>query len=494
MHDDDIRDSEEFNLLYPELPPEMRVHAIRNFLYRTGNKPQIPKTSTIPTFTPVQTSIRDFNAVFPLGEIFKRWKYGIPIFPKCNHSVGRIRNDSDPFRTAVIEQLLIGKVISKANHSAFISNFFVITKNSGSLRPIMDYSHLTKKLSSPHFVLPSLFQVIKNNIFKNNLFFVKIDLKNAFFNIPLKQSSRYVTTFKYNYQYYQMNKLPMGLSIAPFVMQRFSNAIVDTIRPLVDFAWAHIDDILIASQSPTILKQVAETLVRKLSSINWQVNFQKSTLIPSRGIEYLGGIWSSSGVRRNKSITQQILDMWNYVMFRKLEDKPLQRMRGLLIYYLGYAGLFHAVINRILISRDKWRYNDIIMHLLKQDHISFNTKHKPEIIAYSDASLYQIAAIVGSKTVIQPSIQRSIMINELKAAILALKTFKFYYNIKQFSINLSIDNLNVFYFIKKGSCKWTNLSIRPLFHYLNFINKFHINLNYIPSELNPADAPSRCKL
>ena len=91
----------------------------------------------------------------------------------------------------------------------------------------MDYSHLGKHLKSPKFVLPSIYQLIRNKfIHFNNLFYIKIDLKAAFFNIPLKESSRYVTTFIYNSVHYQMTKLPMGLSLSPFVMQKFSNAII----------------------------------------------------------------------------------------------------------------------------------------------------------------------------------------------------------------------------------------------------------------------------
>lgn len=375
------------------LPISIRKKAIEAFLSRKS-KPQIPEASSIETYEPSQASITDFNQMFPLGNIFQRWKNGIPIYPTTKHSVGKIRDEVDPIKTQVIKNLLEAGIISPTSKRAsFLSNFFLVSKGANSVRPIMDYSHLTRHLKSPHFVLPSVYQVIRNKFLDHtNLFYIKVDLKAAFFNIPLKQSSKFVTTFIYNGQRFTMNRLPMGLSISPFVMQRFLNAIIKKYQHLVNFAWGHIDDILMASKSATLLKSVALALVADLSAINWRISWKKSNLIPSRGIEYLGAVWGQHFVTRKPSVTEKLKLLWDSIKYRPLTIKELQRVRGTFNYYFGFAGFYHAVVNRILKQPDKFRYSNIIKFLIKSDSIRLNVSVKKPVVAYADASLYRIAS------------------------------------------------------------------------------------------------------
>ena len=110
-------------------------------------------------------------------------------------------------------------------------------------------------------------------------------------------------TFVYISIRYQMTKLPMGLSISPFVMQRFSNAIVAKYKDMCTFAWAHIDDMLFAHSSPNELKKIATALVKDLSAISWKISWDKSVLIPSRGITYLGAHWGQHAISRKAEVT-----------------------------------------------------------------------------------------------------------------------------------------------------------------------------------------------
>ena len=184
-----------------ELPVHQRDAAIQKYFINRKCQPKISNRPTIETYNPCQKSIKDFNNVFPLGKIFQKWKDGIPLFPKVKHSVGRLRATSSPNHDRVIDELLKSKIIEVApkKHCSFLSNFFLVPKDNGrSVRPIFDYSHLTKHLKSPHFVLPSLFQLIRRKPWPPNLFYIKFDFSAAFFNINIKKSSRFITSFIYN--------------------------------------------------------------------------------------------------------------------------------------------------------------------------------------------------------------------------------------------------------------------------------------------------------
>jgi len=322
---------------------------------------------------------------------------------------------------------------------------------------------------------------------------VLLDLRAAFYNIPLKQSSRYVTTFVYNSVRYQMTKLPMGLSISPFVMQRFTNAIINKYRQSCTFAWAHIDDMLFAHSSPNELKKVATLIVKDLSSIAWQISWEKSVLIPSRGITYLGAHWGQHSISRKPEVTTRLRALWSNIKTKRLTTKQLQRIRGTFNYYFAFAGNYHAITNRILVSNFKHKYDKIINYLISTDSIKLAPPLEESITAYSDASLHRFAAVFPGRTLHHASTARTIAINELKAAALAVNHFIKSYNILNFKLNLYIDNLNVLYFIKRGSCKWQDLSINTVFYYLHKFSRINLSIKYIPSELNPADTPSRLK-
>ncbi len=284
----------------------------------------------------------------------------------------------------------------------------------------------------------------------------------------------------------------MGLSLAPYVMQRFLNAILNVIRASVEHSWGHIDDMLLAHRDPAVLRQVVKDLLEKLTAVDWRLNIKKSVLEPQRTITFLGARWGPEGVHREEVVTQRLQAIWIHVRERTLLGKTLQRVAGLFNYYFGFAGFFHAVTNRILKLQDKRPHNNIVQYLLKQDFVSFKPMNLTAIDAWSDASMYGIAAVFKEVTLARASRAPYIAMNELKAAILAGETFLRLYNKQKYSLNLYVDNMNVLFLLLKGSCKWV-INLNFLFNVLKFFHSFSFTINYIPSGLNPADKPSRLK-
>ena len=361
--------------------------------------------------------------------------------------------------------------------------------------PIFDFSHLTRHLKSPHFVLPSLFQLIRRKPWPPNLFYIKFDFSAAFFNINIKKSSRFVTSFIYNKTRFVLNRLPFGISIAPFICQKFVNAIVRDIKQTTEHVWAHIDDILVAHHDPVVLAKLAELLIRKFTLVDWKLNMNKSVIKPSKNLVFLGAIWSQTQVKRAAEVTERLRLLWQAIIFTKLKEKPLQRLRGLFNYYCQFAGNYHSFINKILLLKNKSRYSKAVKYLLLQDAISFHIPpERKEIVIHSDASLYALGVhFVQSKREFTIPSYATIALNELKAAIIAIKIFKKLYNIKHFVPKLFIDNLNVLFLINKGSCKWTKIDPLFLFYTLKFFFCNKINVNYVSTSQNLADGPSRSK-
>lgn len=139
---------------------------------------------------------------------------------------------------------------------------------------------------------------------------------------------------------------------------------------------------------------------------------------------------------------------------KELIDKPYCRVAGLFNYYFSFAGCYHAVTNRILKLKDKRPHNHIIKFLLKRDFISFEPTNLLEVKAWSDASLFAIAAVFKNITIARLASSPTIAINELKAALLAGDIFLKFHNKHKHYLNLFVDNLNVLFLFRNGSCKW----------------------------------------
>ena len=149
------------------------------------------------------------------------------------------------------------------------------------------------------------------------MYYLKLDFTAAFFNIPLKDSSKFVTTFIYNDIRYYLNRLPFGLSISPFVFQRFLNSIVNEFKEQSEHVWAHIHDILIAHESKEVLNSIVKNLLEKLIIVDWKINIKKSVLKPTKNLIFLGAIWNFNGITRTKDVTTKLKLLWRALIYIK---------------------------------------------------------------------------------------------------------------------------------------------------------------------------------
>jgi hypothetical protein len=459
------------------------------------------------------SSVRLFNSVFPLGRIFNRWKNGIRLFLRTTHSRQPRDHRTSPCMDTTIQNLLQSDIIRETKSGPFESNIFLVPKSNKKMRPVINLHHLVKYTEIPRFFLPSLFQILRLKPWQPNLWYIKFDFKNAFFNIELHPKSYNFFNFYYNKKVYSPTRLVFGASISPFVMQRFLNAIMKYIRNnnfyTTEFAWGHLDDMLIAHEDKEHLTKLSQHLVYLFKLIGWIINYPKSQLTPVKSITFLGATWSQTNVKRTAQATITCASIWNQLCLSNKQPtgRLLQQIRGYFNYYLSFAGNFFSIINRILLSKNLVNFTKIFTYLLCKDSISLSmpklTKARRFLNLASDATETQIAAcyLKDVKINLIHFCKNNILVNELKAGMLALKLA--YEKAKSlnlapdFSARLYIDNKAVISLINRGRAKWSNdtIGIFKLFNILRQIEwyreRFSFKAMYISTAANPADALSR---
>ena len=118
-------------------------------------------------------------------------------------------------------------------------------------------------------------------------FLASLDLKDAYFQIPIHPSSRKLLRFTSEGTVYQFRALCFGLSTAPQVFTRVFTAIS---------AWAHshrirllryLDDWLILTSSEREAKQAVQSLLPLCHTLGIVINEKKSDLVPLQTAKYL---------------------------------------------------------------------------------------------------------------------------------------------------------------------------------------------------------------
>ena len=129
--------------------------------------------------------------------------------------------------TSVKWKALRGEVLSLVEKVAvkltppslgYYRRLFVVWKAMGSWRPVIDISHLKRFVQQTLFKMETK-QLVLRAVWRGE-WMISIDLKDAYFQVPVHPDSRHFLWFVADGQVYQIKALCFGLSTAPQVFIR----------------------------------------------------------------------------------------------------------------------------------------------------------------------------------------------------------------------------------------------------------------------------------
>ena len=173
----------------------------------------------------------------------------------------------------------------------FISNLFIIPKKCGDLRPVINLKPLNEFVQNHHFKMEGLNTLL--DLLSGSEFFTTIDLKDAYFSIPIHADNYKYLRFEWNSTLFEFICLPFGLSSAPRVFTKVLKPFVASIRNKGIRLVIYLDDMAIISSSRELSSQEAAIVVQILESLGFIINREKSVLIPSQKIVFLGYVIDS---------------------------------------------------------------------------------------------------------------------------------------------------------------------------------------------------------
>lgn len=172
------------------------------------------------------------------------------------------------------------------SQAGFYSRYFLVPKKGGGLRPILDLRALNKYMRTYKFRMLTHTTLVR--FVRQGDWFVSIDLKDAYFHIPIYPPHRKYLRFAFQGVVYEYTVLPFGLSLSPRVFVKCTEAAVAPLRKKGLRLATYIDDWLLAAQCPQQIQAHTMLLLSHLASLGFTVNWDKSVLVPSQSVEFIG--------------------------------------------------------------------------------------------------------------------------------------------------------------------------------------------------------------
>ena len=168
----------------------------------------------------------------------------------------------------------------------FYNRLFLVMKASGTWRPVLDVSRLNKFVTKTKFSMETT-QSVLQSIQKGD-WMVSMDMKDAYFHIPIHPESRKYLRFTFDSKVYQFRALCFGLSTAPQVFTRVLAPLAKIIHLAGFKIVLYLDDWLVIGRTREEVLRAREFVLKLTLELGIIINKEKSCLVPSQIIEYLG--------------------------------------------------------------------------------------------------------------------------------------------------------------------------------------------------------------
>ncbi|XP_068248780.1 uncharacterized protein [Palaemon carinicauda] len=157
-------------------------------------------------------------------------------------------------------QYLLDNDLAEPSTSPWASPCLLVTKPNNQLRLCTDYRKLNKVTVKDSFPLPRINDILDS--IGNKKILTRIDLMKGYYQVPLTQSAKEISSFITPFGLFSYKVMPFGLTNAPATFQRMMS---EVIRNMKD-TYVYLDDVVVASDDWDEHLQTLEELFHRFRS------------------------------------------------------------------------------------------------------------------------------------------------------------------------------------------------------------------------------------
>lgn len=211
-----------------------------------------------------------------------------------------------PAKQKLIDQELnemLKQDIIEPSSSGWSSPILLVPKKDGKYRFCVDFRKLNSVTKKDAYPIPYMSAILDR--LRNAKYLSSIDIKSAYWQVPVSQSSREYTAFTIPGRgLYHFKKMPFGLTNAPATWQRILDRALGA--DLEPYVLVYLDDIVVVSPDFSTHLRILEQVFDRLHAAGLTVNKDKCQFCRPQ-LHYLGYVVDKRGLHVDPQKVDAIL-------------------------------------------------------------------------------------------------------------------------------------------------------------------------------------------